>query len=226
MTTTKHISCHWFRKDLRLHDNPSLSEAIVSSDEFYAIYILSPLLQKSIVSESKKNFLFQSLKQLDDNLRKLNNRLIVVQGNLFHMFPLLIKHLGLTKLTFESTSDRYGRQNEKIIEYLAQQYGVQVSSSPPNALFHLDDVIRECDEHLPTIFEEYLDIITKLKPPECEHPKVTNAPAFNADKIFHESIDSKIFDLTKVSMSGPHLVGGEDNAIVKLNEYLEQVSNP
>jgi len=224
MTTTERISCHWFRKDLRLNDNPSLHEALVNSDKFYAIYILSPLIHK-IVSERKKNFLLQSLKQLDENLRKLNNRLIVIQGNLFRVFPLLIEHLGVTKLTFESASDRYGKQNEKVVEYLAQKSEVEVLSSPASTLFDLDDVTMHCGEDLPMTFEEYLKIVGKLKTPHTEHPIVTETPPYNADKLSHEFIDSQLVDLTDVLMTG-NIVGGENNAIVKLNEYVEQVSTP
>ena len=38
----KHHLVHWFRKGLRLHDNPSLREALAMSASFRCIYILDP----------------------------------------------------------------------------------------------------------------------------------------------------------------------------------------
>ena len=35
-------SLHWFRKGLRLHDNPSLLEGVAGSSTFRCIYILDP----------------------------------------------------------------------------------------------------------------------------------------------------------------------------------------
>lgn len=222
MGITKQISCHWFRKDLRFHDNPSLCEAIANSDEFYAIYILSPLILKSIVSERKKNFLLQSLKQLDENLQKLGSKLIVVQGNLFHVLPFLIKHLGFTKLTFEAACDRYGKQNEKVVEYLARQSGIEVISSASHTLFDIDDVIQQCGESVPVVFEKYLEILSQLKQPGKAYPKVAKVPPFNPDKLKDGSLADQMYDLNNVPMSG-ELLGGEEHALMKLEEYLEQV---
>ncbi|CDR09642.1 unnamed protein product [Oncorhynchus mykiss] len=35
-------SVHWFRKGLRLHDNPALQEALNSADTVRCVYILDP----------------------------------------------------------------------------------------------------------------------------------------------------------------------------------------
>jgi len=35
----KIIAAHWFRQDLRLHDNPALLKAIDGCDEFYPLFI-------------------------------------------------------------------------------------------------------------------------------------------------------------------------------------------
>ncbi len=37
----RHI-IHWFRKGLRLHDNPALREALKGSTTFRCVYILDP----------------------------------------------------------------------------------------------------------------------------------------------------------------------------------------
>lgn len=35
-------SVHWFRKGLRLHDNPALQEALSEADSVRCVYILDP----------------------------------------------------------------------------------------------------------------------------------------------------------------------------------------
>ena len=35
-------SVHWFRKGLRLHDNPALQEALSGADTVRCVYILDP----------------------------------------------------------------------------------------------------------------------------------------------------------------------------------------
>ena len=41
LPTTKHV-VHWFRKGLRIHDNPSLRRAISNCTTFRCIFILDP----------------------------------------------------------------------------------------------------------------------------------------------------------------------------------------
>lgn len=35
----KVVAVHWFRQDLRVHDNPALCEAVKECDEFYPVFI-------------------------------------------------------------------------------------------------------------------------------------------------------------------------------------------
>lgn len=63
---------HWFRKGLRLHDNPSLLEAISKSTRVYPVFILDPHFAKpSIVGVNRYSFLLESLRDLDTSLRVL-----------------------------------------------------------------------------------------------------------------------------------------------------------
>lgn len=71
---------HWFRKGLRIHDNPALIaaiEAVQKSEEYVLrpIYILDPEWTHFWrMSANKWRFLQQSLVQLDERLKALNTR--------------------------------------------------------------------------------------------------------------------------------------------------------
>lgn len=69
---------HWFRKGLRLHDNPSLIAAIDAlkvKDSLRPIFILDPEIIKWLrVGPNRWRFLQQSLENLDSNLRRINSR--------------------------------------------------------------------------------------------------------------------------------------------------------
>lgn len=60
------VAMHWFRKGLRLHDNPSLLEACTSSSTVYPIFIIDPWFAKpDKVGINRYSFLLESLKDLD-----------------------------------------------------------------------------------------------------------------------------------------------------------------
>lgn len=72
---------HWFRKGLRVHDNPALcltTTLIENNPDQYVlrpIFILDPEILKWLrVGANRWRFLQQSLTQLDENLRKINSR--------------------------------------------------------------------------------------------------------------------------------------------------------
>lgn len=69
---------HWFRKGLRLHDNPNLQAAIDHLDGEHClrpIFLLDPeIIQWLKVGPNRWRFLQESLDNLDRNLRKINSR--------------------------------------------------------------------------------------------------------------------------------------------------------
>ena len=70
-----HRSIHWFRKGLRLHDNPAFLAALENSSHIWPVFILDPWFTKHAnVGINRWRFLLQTLKDLDDSLKKINSR--------------------------------------------------------------------------------------------------------------------------------------------------------
>ena len=70
-----HISLHWFRKGLRLHDNPALTAALRDCKEIYPVFVLEPGSRSRVpISDNRWRFLLGALRDLDSSLRKLNSR--------------------------------------------------------------------------------------------------------------------------------------------------------
>ena len=73
-------SMMWFRKGLRLHDNPALLEAIDGTEHLYPVFCLDPgIIEKkeAVVGVNRMQFLLESLSDLNSNLKTRGSRLIV-----------------------------------------------------------------------------------------------------------------------------------------------------
>ena len=80
----------WFRKGLRIHDNPALEYASKGSDFVYPVFVIDPHYMKpdpnafspgsSLAGLNRIRFLIESLVDLDSNLKKLGSRLLVLKG--------------------------------------------------------------------------------------------------------------------------------------------------
>lgn len=88
MVTTS-SSLMWFRKGLRLHDNPALHHA-ASSGVLYPVFVIDPHYMKpdlnaftpgsSMSGLNRIQFLLESLGDLDSSLKKLGSRLLILKG--------------------------------------------------------------------------------------------------------------------------------------------------
>lgn len=80
MGELKKTVVHWFRKDLRIHDNPALNDAIKSvreNSEFVLrpIYLLDPEMNDFVrMGANRTRFFQESLAQLDEGLRSMGSR--------------------------------------------------------------------------------------------------------------------------------------------------------
>lgn len=80
----------WFRKGLRIHDNPALEYASKGSNFLYPVFVIDPHYMKpdpeafspgsSKAGLNRIQFLLESLRDLDLNLKRLGSRLLVLKG--------------------------------------------------------------------------------------------------------------------------------------------------
>ncbi|KTG39365.1 hypothetical protein cypCar_00000859, partial [Cyprinus carpio] len=133
-------SIHWFRKGLRLHDNPALQEAVRGADTVRCVYFLDPWFAgSSNLGVHRWRFLLQCLDDLDSNLRKLNSRLFVIRGQPANVFPRLFKEWKISRLTFEYDSEPFGKERDAAIKKLAMEAGVEVIVKISHTLYNLDN---------------------------------------------------------------------------------------
>ena len=58
---------HWFRQDLRIQDNPSLSYLTKNYDNIVCVFILDEINCDRIIGSASKVWLYNALKDLNDN---------------------------------------------------------------------------------------------------------------------------------------------------------------
>ncbi|MSW31078.1 MAG: deoxyribodipyrimidine photo-lyase, partial [Actinobacteria bacterium] len=105
-------SIMWFRRDLRIGDNPALSTAIAASDEIVPIFILDPKLISQ--SGSKRlAYLGQSLRALDESL---NNCLHILVGDQVEVLTELKSRYGISDIHISAEYEPYGKARDERIE--------------------------------------------------------------------------------------------------------------
>ncbi len=108
------IALWWIRRDLRLHDNQALAEAMRLARTVIPIFVLDPLLLASPgQSQRRTQFLLASLVCLDRDLRARGSRLIVRSGDPVEVLPHLASEVGARWVVAEADYSPYALRRDR-----------------------------------------------------------------------------------------------------------------
>lgn len=163
---------HWFRKGLRVHDNPALKfvfdKASRNPEKYFVrpIFILDPgIIDWIRVGANRWRFLQQSLKDLHDQLKALNSCLYVIRGNPKIVFPLLFEEWKAELLTFEEDIEPFSVKRDKEIEMLAEKFKVEIKTYCSHTLYNPHVVIQKNLGKAPLTYQKFLSVVEQLKVP-------------------------------------------------------------
>ncbi|XP_023940173.2 cryptochrome-1 isoform X2 [Bicyclus anynana] len=221
---------HWFRKGLRLHDNPALREALVDATTFRCVFIIDPwFASSSNVGINKWRFLLQCLEDLDDSLKKLNSRLYVVRGQPADALPKLFREWGTTALTFEEDPEPYGRVRDHNIMTKCRDVGISVTSKVSHTLYQLDEIIERNGGKAPLTYHQFQALIASMPPPPAAEETITMATLNGAitpvaddhdDRFGVPTLEELGFETD--GLQDPVWIGGEKEGLLRLERHLER----
>ncbi|CAN4096863.1 unnamed protein product [Withania somnifera] len=148
-------SLMWFRKGLRLHDNPALEYAGKGSKFLYPVFVIDPHYMEpdptafspgsSKAGLNRIQFLLESLVDLDLSLKKLGSRLLVLKGDPGEVLIRCLKELY------------YQALDEKVKSY-ASVAGVEIFSPVSHTLYNPAYVIQKNGGSPPLSYQSFLKL--------------------------------------------------------------------
>ncbi|KAG7304434.1 Cryptochrome-1 [Plutella xylostella] len=221
---------HWFRKGLRLHDNPAFREGLQDAVTFRCVFIIDPwFASSSNVGINKWRFLLQCLEDLDASLKKINSRLFVVRGQPADALPKLFKEWGTTALTFEEDPEPYGRVRDHNITAKCREVGITVISRVSHTLYKLDKIIERNGGKAPLTYHQFQALIASMPPPPPAELAVGPAGLHGATTPVSEDHDERFgvptleeLGFEVENLKPPVWVGGESEALARLERHLER----
>ncbi|NPV40201.1 MAG: deoxyribodipyrimidine photo-lyase [Anaerolineae bacterium] len=104
----------WIRRDLRLHDNPALAQALTGADCVIPVFVLDQRFKPSF-AQGRFSFLIQSLKALRTDLQTLGSSLVLREGDPVHELSRLIVECGASKIYAEADYSPFTRRRDKAV---------------------------------------------------------------------------------------------------------------
>jgi deoxyribodipyrimidine photo-lyase len=218
----------WFRNDLRVHDNASLSASIGKGVEVVPVYCFDPRnfreldLGISKTGSIRAEFLIESVDNLKKNLQKLGADLIIRIGKPEETLMELALELKAEAIFFSEEVTAEEKKVENTLEKAAWSKGIETKSFWQSTLFHIED--------LPFPVNQIPEVFTQFRK-ECEKfskvRKTIDIP--NKINYLSESIDLgylpklSTFKLTEKPISSKSVLefkGGEDEGKKRLLTYF------
>ena len=111
-------SIYIFRRDLRLEDNLGLQFAIKNCKNIIPIFIFTPeqIKVNEFKSDNAIQFMIESLKELDTELKNNKSKLLILQGDNIKVLNKLRKNLGITDIIFNQDYTPYAKKRDLEIE--------------------------------------------------------------------------------------------------------------
>ena len=125
----------WFRRDLRLVDNPAWSAATRISTDVTPVFVIDPDLWDR-VSPARRAMLAANLRALDSSLTAQGGRLHVARGLPEQVLPELADRLGIDQIHWNADYTPYARRrDERIISVMTTtEHHGQVVHAPGSIL--------------------------------------------------------------------------------------------
>ncbi|NWU62339.1 CRY2 protein, partial [Pterocles burchelli] len=199
-----HSSIHWFRKGLRLHDNPALLAAATDCRCLHPLFILDP--SSSRAGTNAWRFLLDALRDLDGSLREMGSRLFVVRGSPEEVFPRLFHAWGTTRLTFEVDTEPPARRHDAVVAELAAQHGVEVIWKVSHTLYDTERVLALNDGKAPLTYKRLQSLLASLGPPEKPAPALTQEHLKGECRSWARTLPRRVLTSTPVGRR-QHLPG-------------------
>jgi deoxyribodipyrimidine photo-lyase len=211
-----HRVIHWFRRDLRLHDNTALHAALEAAEEIVPVYVLSEWKgHHAWTGAPRQEFLCGSLEVLAGNLKKIGGRLMIRQGAADEEIGRLLKETGAEAVYFNRDPDPFGRRMEEKVAEAARACGAAAHGFKDIAIHERDEVLTGNGGAF-RVFTPYAKAWRKLpKPDVLGAPRKMRTPAGIA------SLELPTLGTWGLKSDAGIIEPGEDAARLRLEGFLK-----
>jgi len=133
----------WFRRDLRLHDNAAIAQALAACGRLYCAFVFDREILDALASKADRRveFIAGSLRELDARLRESGGGLIVVHDRARHAIPALAARLGVQAVFAARDYEPAAVARDRQIDQQLRTEGRHLHLVKDQVIFEADEVL-------------------------------------------------------------------------------------
>ena len=137
-------SIFWYRRDLRLHDNHGLFQALKESDEVMPIFIYDKnIIDKLEPNDHRIKFINRQIDLINSELHKIGKKLFTFFGDPLSIIKKLKSSYNFNSLYYNKDYEPYAiERDEKVSEYLSRN-NCSSHSFKDHVIFEQDEIVKD-----------------------------------------------------------------------------------
>ncbi|MCU0438517.1 MAG: DNA photolyase family protein [Raineya sp.] len=156
MITKQPIHIFWFRRDLRLHDNAGLFQALSSANPVLPIFIFDKNILEVLEDKQDKRitFIHQALMEIQKQLLALGSSLQVLYNTPLEAFQILTEKYHIKAVFTNHDYEPYAKQRDTEIQKFLDSKGIVLRTFKDQCIFEKQEVLSNTGTPY-TVFTPY-----------------------------------------------------------------------
>ena len=138
------INIFWFRRDLRLHDNCGLFNALIAGKKVLPIFIFDQeILSKLPKNDARVTFIHQELKNINHQLKKFRSSLAIYIGKPKEVFKSLQEKYQIDTIFCNHDYEPYAIQRDLEIKELLSSKNTSFKTYKDQVIFERNEITKK-----------------------------------------------------------------------------------
>jgi deoxyribodipyrimidine photo-lyase len=150
------IAIHWFRRDLRTHDNHALLRALQSDYPVLPLFLFDTNILDRLPhrKDARVEFIHQSIQKLQIEFSKHESGILVHVGKPEEIWPKLLQQFEIAEVYTNHDYEPYGKNRDQAVaDYLSSE-GIAFKTYKDQVIFEKSEVTKD-DGKPYTVFTPY-----------------------------------------------------------------------
>lgn len=207
----KTLSLHIFRRDLRLQDNTALLYALKNSDSVIPCFILDKrqVGDNDYKSDNALQFMFTSLKELDEEIKKKESKLYIFYGEAEQIIEKLLQELPINLVTMNKDYTPFSLKRDKKIAAICKKQDTECMIFEDTLINKPENVLKK-DGDPYTVFTPYMRNAKTIK---VEEPSVNRHSNYYQNNITNTESTSIFKKILKTENDNIKVKGGRNEGL-------------
>lgn len=175
----KKINVFWMRRDIRLHDNHALYQALSSDFPVIPMFILdTEILDELPKDDARLNLIWQALNSLNDSLEKQGKSLLIRHGKPLDVFKSLSNDFDIHAVFTNEDYEPYAKTRDTEIAEFLKSKSIVFHQYTDQLIFHPEQILKS-DGTPYQVFTPYMKSWRKVF-------RINNLPAYPSENLLNK----------------------------------------